>query len=64
MPESPISEKLLNILACPACEDRPKVEIRGESLYCPKCHRLYPIEDGVPLMLVDKATIEDESHGG
>ena len=50
-----IDQKLLEILACPACEDRPPVKLQGEELICEKCGRAYPIKDGIPVMLVEKA---------
>jgi len=56
----PISQDLLEILACPAC--RAKVELKpdGSALKCLECHRVYPIRDNIPVMLVDEAKIEDE----
>lgn len=50
-----IDEELLKLLACPACEDRPPVKLRGEELVCEKCDRAYPIKDGIPVMLIEKA---------
>jgi uncharacterized protein len=55
----PIDEKLLAILACPACDDRPPVKQQGDELVCEKCKRCYPIQDGIPIMLVEKATIKE-----
>lgn len=54
-----IDPKLLEILACPACEDRPHVILRGETLICEKCKREYPIKDGIPIMLVDEAISQE-----
>ena len=53
-----IDEKLLGILACPACDDRPPVRLKDDKLVCDKCKRAYPIRDGVPIMLVEEATFE------
>ncbi len=55
-----ISQDLLEILACPAC--RAKVELKPDrsGLKCVECHRLYPIRDDIPVMLIDEATIEVE----
>ncbi|MCL5104470.1 MAG: Trm112 family protein [Armatimonadetes bacterium] len=50
-----IKKELLDILACPACDDRPGVELKDGVLQCPKCGRIYPIENGIPIMLVAKA---------
>ena len=54
--ETQACEKLLDLLRCPACEDRPKVEIADGGVRCVKCGRVYPIEDGVPIMLVERST--------
>lgn len=55
-----ISTELLEILICPAC--RAKVELKpgGEGLRCVSCHRLYPIRDEIPVMLIDEAVIDDQ----
>ena len=50
---TPIRKELLDILACPAC--KTKVRLEGEELVCDSCGRRYPIEDGIPIMLVDAA---------
>ena len=50
-----LSEEVLAMLACPAC--KTKVELVGERwLVCtnPDCGRKYPIEDGIPNMLVEE----------
>ena len=52
-----IDQELLQILACPACDDRPPVEQKGETLVCVKCKRAYPIKDGRPVMLIEEAVI-------
>ena len=49
----PIRPELLEILACPAC--KAKVRLEGEALVCEGCGRRYPIEDGIPIMLVEAA---------
>ena len=48
-----ISPELLEILACPA--DKSPVELQGEEwLLCRSCGRRYPIEDGIPIMLIEE----------
>lgn len=54
-----ISKELLEILACPACKTRVEMKPDGSGLKCVKCHRVYPIKDDIPVMLVDEAKIED-----
>jgi len=48
-----IDEKLLALLACPACQG--DVELKDEKIICKRCHRKYPIVDGIPVLLVDSA---------
>lgn len=49
-----ISEELLEILACPKCHT--KVELREpDKLYCPVDKIVYPIVDGIPVMLIEEA---------
>lgn len=54
-----LDPKLLEILACPACDDRPHVELKDDRLHCPRCGRSYPVRDGIPVMLVDEAVTEE-----
>jgi uncharacterized protein YbaR (Trm112 family) len=51
-----IPTDLVEILACPACDARPKVVLEGQDrLVCTQCGRRYPIRDEIPVMLVDEA---------
>ena len=59
-----ISPELLEILVCPAClAGGVKVKVQpkpdGSGLNCSECGRVYPIQDDIPVMLVDEATVED-----
>lgn len=55
----PVSPELLEILACPACKAKVVLKADGSGLKCTACHRVYPIRDEIPVMLVDEATIEE-----
>jgi hypothetical protein len=55
-----ISQDLLEILACPACKAEVRLKQDESGLKCVECHRVYPIRDDIPVMLIDEATIEDE----
>jgi len=46
-----IDKKLLALLACPACQG--DVQLNGDKIVCTKCKRIYPIIDGIPVLLVD-----------
>jgi len=46
-----ISPDLLAILVCPV--DKAELRLEGNRLICTSCGRKYPIEDGIPNMLVD-----------
>lgn len=51
----PIDAELLAILACPV--DHAALSETGDALVCAACRRRYPIRDGIPVMLVEEATI-------
>ena len=53
-----ISPELLEILVCPLCKKSLVLKHEGESLQCSECRRVYPIRDGIPILLVDEAVIE------
>ena len=52
-----ISKELMDILVCPVCKKPLAQNDDGPSLKCAECRRVYPIRDGIPIMLVDEATI-------
>lgn len=54
-----VSERLLEILACPACKVKVEMKADGSGLKCPQCRRVYPIKDDIPVMLIDEAVIEE-----
>ncbi|WP_278313146.1 Trm112 family protein [Lolliginicoccus levis] len=58
----PLDPVLLDILACP--EDRGSlIHIEDEALYNPRLRKAYPIENGIPVLLVDEARdVDDETH--
>jgi uncharacterized protein len=54
----PVDPELLEILACPACKTPVHLVKDGTALKCKQCHRVYPIKDDIPVMLIDEATVE------
>ena len=53
-----IAKDLLEMLVCPACKQSLEYRLDPESLKCTSCHRVYPVKNDIPIMLVDEATIE------
>jgi len=50
-----LSEKLLEILACPACKGAVSYQPDAEKIVCPACKLAYPVRDEIPVMLIDEA---------
>lgn len=50
-----ISKELLKILACPRCKGDVYLTEQGDGLTCERCKLLYPIINGIPVMIVNKA---------
>lgn len=55
-----IDRDLLSILACPVCKSPLALEDERGVLKCGKCHRVYPIRDGIPILLKEEATVEEQ----
>lgn len=55
-----LDPELLKILACPLCKTEVKLTKDESALKCVRCHRVYRIEDDIPVMLIDEAAIEPE----
>jgi uncharacterized protein YbaR (Trm112 family) len=53
-----ISQDLLDVLVCPVCKQPVALNANGKGLKCAVCRRVYPIQDDIPIMLVDAATID------
>ncbi|HEX8179374.1 MAG TPA: Trm112 family protein [Pyrinomonadaceae bacterium] len=55
-----ITQELVALMICPACQAQVQLRPDGSALQCVACRRVYAIKDGIPDMLVEHATIEDE----
>ena len=53
-----IPQDLLDVLVCPVCRKPVALQANGASLKCGECRRIYPIQDDIPIMLIDAATVE------
>jgi len=56
-----ISQKLLDILACPKCKGEVRLTEKKDGLACDNCKLLYEIRDDIPIMLIDEAKKITES---
>ena len=54
-----LSPQLLEILVCPKCKGALEYRERESALLCQACGLSYPIRDGIPVMLIDEAKIEE-----
>ena len=50
-----IAKELLEILVCPLCKKPVVPSPAQDSLKCTQCARVYPVRDGIPIMLVEEA---------
>jgi len=55
----PFDTSILDQLACPACMG--ELRLAQEQLVCEACSKRYPIVDGIPVLIVDRATTEARS---
>lgn len=53
-----VSQDLLDILVCPVCKTPVKLTGDKQGLKCSTCHRVYPVRDDIPVMLVDEARVD------
>lgn len=56
-----IDQTLLSILACPV-DKGPLLLVEDELLYNPRLQRAYPIENGIPVLLVDEGRDVDQAE--
>lgn len=47
--------EFLDILVCPRCREKLVLKKEESGLLCKKCRRIYPIENGVPILLEEEA---------
>lgn len=55
-----IDPHLLEILACPECKTEVKLTADEQGLKCVRCSRVYPIQDEIPVMIIEEATVDPE----
>jgi uncharacterized protein len=48
-----LNKELLEILCCPKCKGDLAYKPDNETLTCKSCGKVYPVRNGIPIMLVD-----------
>jgi uncharacterized protein YbaR (Trm112 family) len=51
----PVSQELLDILACPKCKGDLRMTAGNDGLVCEACKLVYPIKEDIPIMLIEEA---------
>ena len=46
---------LMEVLVCPQCHGTLQEDAANSKLRCEKCGLAFPVEDGIPIMLVEEA---------
>ncbi|MFD8494424.1 Trm112 family protein [Amycolatopsis sp. NPDC059657] len=62
-----LDAQLLEILACPSPDHAPlragsPGDPEADALTCTECGRVYPVRDGIPVLLLDEATTPEGSE--
>ena len=65
LPPQTLDPWFLELLACPGCEARSPLRLSsaGDTLLCACGRYAYPIRDGIPILLVEEATVLDAGAG-
>jgi len=50
-----MDKKQIDMLACPQCHGKLSYDKEKKELICEACQLAYPVQDGIPVMLVDEA---------
>jgi len=54
-----LDRQLLELIRCPDCHGTLTLGDGDQSLTCDQCGLVYPVRDGIPVLLVDEATRPD-----
>ncbi len=58
-----LSKEILEILACPKCKGDLTYDEERNILICLKCKVYYPIEEDIPILLIESARPLEELKG-
>jgi uncharacterized protein YbaR (Trm112 family) len=58
-----LAPELLDLLVCPKCKGALEHHRQPwEALVCRACRLVYPVQDGIPVMLIDEARALDDAE--
>ncbi len=58
-----MDKKQLEMMACPECHGKLSYEKSTKELICENCQLAYPVQDGIPVMLIEEARkLNDTAH--
>lgn len=62
IPPQSLDDWFIALLACPGCDQRHPVTLSADksSLLCACGKYSFPVTDGIPVLLIDSATVLDE----
>jgi uncharacterized protein YbaR (Trm112 family) len=55
-----MDKKQLEVLVCPQCNGKLDYHKQSSELVCESCQLAYPVNDGIPVMLVEEARKLDQ----
>ena len=50
-----MDKELLALLACPVCRGKINLLPEENGLLCAACAKVYPVEDDIPILLIEQA---------
>jgi len=57
-----MDKKTLNVLVCPKCQSKLEYDKKANEVICVNDKLAFPINDGIPVMLVEEARSLDDSQ--
>ena len=54
---------LMEVLVCPQCHGALREDEANSKLHCDQCSLAFPVEDGIPIMLVEEAEKTAPANG-
>jgi uncharacterized protein YbaR (Trm112 family) len=51
----PLNKQLLEILICPKCRGKVRLDEKANGIICDQCRLIYEIKEDIPVMLVEEA---------